>query len=480
MPDRSDLELIEAVREGDLEAAGELHTRHFSAAVAYATQFADHARAQDLASEAFTKLLAQLGEGRGPETAFRSYLFTTIRNLNIDLHRRSRETPTPDFAGSSLDEAVGDGTDDRAEAQTVLQAFSSLPERWRAVLWHTAVEGDSLEVVAEKLGMNPNSVAALSFRAREGLRQAYLAQHMSATWSAEACERIAPQLPRFVRGGARRDEVAAHLETCPRCSTAVTELDMINTNLKALLVPAVAGAKVAGGFAPAWWSAKAAKLAALAVAGTAAVVTPFLLGGGDPPRPEVLPPVEMPAQPVEPTRPPLHPRATSRPSASPSPTPTPGVPTERPRPQPTTPRPAPAVTPPAPRVYDVRLGAPAQQPIGSDGRWQHVVFPIDSATGDLTLTLRIDGVTRYQVHRQTEYGDWVCRPDGTPDSAGVTLTCALAEDGPRSRDLGIDVQLASTPLRLSILVVPTDGSDPSTGDNVAAVTLPAEQNSSGP
>ena len=56
----------------------------------------------------------------------------------------------------------------------IARAFASLPERWQAVLWHTEIEGARPADVAPLLGLTANGVAALAYRAREGLRQAYL------------------------------------------------------------------------------------------------------------------------------------------------------------------------------------------------------------------------------------------------------------------------------------------------------------------
>ena len=59
------------------------------------------------------------------------------------------------------------------------RAFHRLPERWQTVLWHTEVEQESPAEVAPLLGLTPNGVAALAYRAREGLRQAYLQEHLA-------------------------------------------------------------------------------------------------------------------------------------------------------------------------------------------------------------------------------------------------------------------------------------------------------------
>src|SRR5207247_10580581 len=66
----------------------------------------------------------------------------------------------------------------RAESGPCVRAFSRLPDRWRTVLWHLEVEGDTPAEVAPMFGLSGNGVSALAMRAREGLRQAYLQEHI--------------------------------------------------------------------------------------------------------------------------------------------------------------------------------------------------------------------------------------------------------------------------------------------------------------
>ena len=55
---------------------------------------------------------------------------------------------------------------DRLERAYAARAFAKLPARWRAVLWHTAVEGSSPAELAPRLGLTPGGVAALAFPSR--------------------------------------------------------------------------------------------------------------------------------------------------------------------------------------------------------------------------------------------------------------------------------------------------------------------------
>ena len=89
--------------------------------------------------------------------------------------------------------------------------------------WRTEVEGRSPAEVGPLLGLAPNAVAALAYRAREGLRQAYLNAHIQARPPA-GCEDIVPKLGAYVRhdlSNRDRQKVEAHLEGCERCQAFV-------------------------------------------------------------------------------------------------------------------------------------------------------------------------------------------------------------------------------------------------------------------
>jgi hypothetical protein len=114
-------------------------------------------------------------------------------------------------------------------------------------LWHTEVEGDSPAEVAPLLGLTPNSVAALAYRAREGLRQAYLQQYLPSV-EARGCRSVATQLAGWVRRGIaapKRRRISAHLDGCPDCRELADRLSKINSELRVIIGPAVLGAPFA-------------------------------------------------------------------------------------------------------------------------------------------------------------------------------------------------------------------------------------------
>jgi RNA polymerase sigma factor (sigma-70 family) len=337
----SDGELISAVRGGDSDAYGELFARHVEAARRLARQLVSAGEVDDLVSEAFAKVLVVLQRGGGPDLAFRAYLLTAVRRLHVDRIRstarlRTTDDLTPFDPGVPFRDTAVEGFENAAAAR----AFASLPERWQLVLWHTEVEGQKPAEVAPLLGMSANSVSALAYRAREGLRQAYLSMHAQDV-DEDACARTRASLGAHVRGGlSRRDsaKVEQHLEECRRCAAIYLELTEVNSRLGAVLAPLLLGAAAtaylgaaAGGGAVAAGGgvvvlldrARDAVLShgpTAAVAGAAAsAVAVGLLVAVHQSEPEGPAATDVPVVQSDPTRAPGGPmQRTARPAASPS------------------------------------------------------------------------------------------------------------------------------------------------------------------
>src|SRR5687768_1984133 len=133
----SDAELISGVRSGDLDAYGELFARHTDAALRLARQLTRGSDAEDLVSEAFTKVMGIMTDGGGPDVAFRAYLLTAIRRLYVDRVRRdSRLTNSGDMTAFDPGVPFQDTIVAEFESSAAARAFATLPERWQLVLWH--------------------------------------------------------------------------------------------------------------------------------------------------------------------------------------------------------------------------------------------------------------------------------------------------------------------------------------------------------
>lgn len=234
--------LLAAVRSGDTTAYDSLYRRHVESArrLAYALT-GDRTEVEDLVAEAFAKVLAVLRRGVGPHRAFRAYLLTTLRHLRASrAGRESRLELTDDLSRYETGEPFHDPTVAALDRSYAVRAFGKLPERWRAVLWHTEVEGGSPADVAPLLGLTPGGVAVLAHRARERLRQIYLQEHLSRAGQPPR-HSAAERLGSYVRGGLalrERSKIATHLAACPACRRLHGELAEVACGLP----PGAAGA----------------------------------------------------------------------------------------------------------------------------------------------------------------------------------------------------------------------------------------------
>jgi RNA polymerase sigma factor (sigma-70 family) len=258
-----DAELISAVRGGDVSAYGPLFERHVEAARRLARQLVGAADADDLVSDAFAKVLRVLQNGGGPDVAFRAYLLTAVRRLHVDKIRANSKLHTTDNL-EMFDPGVPfrDTAVEGFESAAAAKAFASLPERWQAVLWHTEVEGQKPAEVAEILGMTPNSVSALAYRAREGLRQAFLNSHAMDVED-DACGWTHQHLGGYIREGiSKRDagKVEKHIDECRKCMAIYLELSEVNSNLAGILAPLLLGSAGIGYLASAGAATKGAFL----------------------------------------------------------------------------------------------------------------------------------------------------------------------------------------------------------------------------
>ncbi|MFC5253586.1 sigma-70 family RNA polymerase sigma factor [Streptomyces nigrescens] len=241
----SDAKLIASVRAGDSAAYEVLYSRHRKAAAACARRFASReADVDDLVAEAFANVLAVLRKGAGPTEFYRAYLLRTIQHCAFRSTREQQRTVLTDvWHSNQLAEPMRDAVTEAFDSRAVGEAFKSLPERWQAVLWHTEVEGETPTVIGRLLGLRPNSVSALAYRAREGLRIAYIQAHIT-TMPDEACRKHAAKLGAYTRDKLSPTETALvqeHLDNCEHCKSLYLELADVSSSIRTAVVPLFLG-----------------------------------------------------------------------------------------------------------------------------------------------------------------------------------------------------------------------------------------------
>jgi RNA polymerase sigma factor (sigma-70 family) len=245
----SDEDLVLLARQGDRSAFGELWTRHARSGITVARRFTSSLDAEDLVAEAFARIYQRVLDGGGPDGAFRPYLYTTIRNLASRWGSDRHDIQIEDIEDLRDDNLPEDPSVVALDAHLTANAFRSLPERWQSVLWYTEVEGMAPQDVAPILGLTANGVAALAYRAREGLRTAWLQAHVSEPGTTADCRWVMSRLGEYARHALtdrERVRFDAHLGGCERCGSVAVEVDEVGSSIAVVMLPLLLGATAGG------------------------------------------------------------------------------------------------------------------------------------------------------------------------------------------------------------------------------------------
>ena len=245
-----DADLVLRTRSGDAGAFGELWRRHYRAGVTVARNMTSSLDADDLVQEAYTRIYQSIVAGGGPTGSFRAYLFTSIRNTAAAWGRARRETAY-DELDHVEDPAMRDDSDAALDRSLTHQAFRSLPTRWQEVLWYSEIEQMKPAEIAPLLGLKPTAVAQLTFRAREGLREAWVQAHLRAVADGSDCQWTIERLGAYARrnlGRRDRGKVERHLVSCTRCGIVASEAEEVSGRLALILLPLAVGATGTAGY----------------------------------------------------------------------------------------------------------------------------------------------------------------------------------------------------------------------------------------
>jgi DNA-directed RNA polymerase specialized sigma24 family protein len=237
-----DGELIAAVRSGDTEACDILYRRHREAARALALHLIPvPAEADDVVADAFARAFEMIARG-GPAESFRPYvLMATQRAADERLRAQDPDDTTDEMDVPGLGKSLASGGSARPGESLTARALRSLPERWRAVLWQGALEEATPVQITELLGSTQSGAAALSHRALDGLRAAYLRMYLGELTRPE-CRPAAGKLGDHARRAlSRRDTrlVSRHLGGCAPCRAIHADLVRMDAVLRGVIAPLI-------------------------------------------------------------------------------------------------------------------------------------------------------------------------------------------------------------------------------------------------
>lgn len=246
-----DADLILRTRSGDTEAFGELWRRHYPSGLSVARSVTSSIDPDDLVQESYTRIYQAIIKGGGPNGSFRAYLFTSIRNTAAGWGRSRRETAIDELDTVADPDTTDQAANEALDRSLTAQAFRSLPSRWQEVLWYTEIEQMKPQEVGPLLGMKAGAVSQLAFRAREGLREAWIQAHLRSAAEGSDCQWTIEHLGAYSRGNlSTRDHkrLESHLDECARCMIVAAEAKDVSTRLALVLLPLVLGVTGAAGY----------------------------------------------------------------------------------------------------------------------------------------------------------------------------------------------------------------------------------------
>ncbi|WP_282940880.1 sigma-70 family RNA polymerase sigma factor [Paenibacillus sp. RC67] len=173
MHERSEQELIEQLRRGNLEAYSPLIEKYKGRIYGLMYRMVGHAQdAQDLAQEAFIKAYSRIDSFQD-NTHFSSWLFRIASNHCLDeLRRRKRAPQITSEEVRMIESKTPESIYLEKERITVLQdQIMALDEDYRMVVLLRYVEGLSYKEIGEVLSLPVTTVQMRLYRAHNRLRE---------------------------------------------------------------------------------------------------------------------------------------------------------------------------------------------------------------------------------------------------------------------------------------------------------------------
>jgi RNA polymerase sigma-70 factor (ECF subfamily) len=171
--DRTDAQLVTALRAGSDAAFDAIVHRHEAALTAYARQVLGgaHHDAQECVQDAFVRALRTLRADDRP-MALKAWLYTIVRNRCLDQLRKTQRTvDLADLEAVLFDRGADphERVERREAVRAMVSGLQALPARQRRALVMLELEGASHEAIGRELGVSGGGSKALVCRGRSAL-----------------------------------------------------------------------------------------------------------------------------------------------------------------------------------------------------------------------------------------------------------------------------------------------------------------------
>ncbi len=170
--------LIRLIARKQVDALGELYDRYNRLVFSLAFfMVGDHATAEEITQDAFTRLWEQAGNYRPEQAKVKTWLISIARNRTIDELRRRKARPSPvllEDVWPDSEKNLEDTVDGRADSSRVREALAELPAEQRKVLVMAYFGGYSQTEISTALTLPLGTVKTRMRLAMQKLRQSLM------------------------------------------------------------------------------------------------------------------------------------------------------------------------------------------------------------------------------------------------------------------------------------------------------------------
>jgi RNA polymerase sigma-70 factor (ECF subfamily) len=172
------INLLKAAQKLDEEALTAIFDQFAPAIYKYTLRLChDQLVADNIVGDVFAQLLEQFGQGKGPRTNLRSYLYQTAYHLVVDRSRDNQHNAPLEVAMNSYAGGQFAPTQSQIEERVMMEALISamntdLTEDQRHVIILRFLEDFSLKETAEIIGKEVNNIKVIQNRGIAKLRKA--------------------------------------------------------------------------------------------------------------------------------------------------------------------------------------------------------------------------------------------------------------------------------------------------------------------
>lgn len=170
-----DIELVERLHKGDVEAFDLIYEKYSGKLYAFGLKYLrSTAETEELVQSVFLKLWENYKNLR-KESSFKSYLFTIAYNYMCNLFRKRNYSKK--FIADTLYENsfsssdTEDGIDYKSVLDHVQQIIEKLPEKQKNIFLKSRQEGKSSKEIAEELNLSPGTVDNYTSEALKFIRR---------------------------------------------------------------------------------------------------------------------------------------------------------------------------------------------------------------------------------------------------------------------------------------------------------------------